>query len=330
MADPLPYALRIWVSGRYGMVRQQELDSNKLYTREHVAIVKLDVMPHGRIRATAHSWEGKGGDEANNVACVSYADKEGMRHDPTMTLIKETQGFETALFRSYFRQRGLFLLRGARPLTTVNKAEGTATPRFFRVKGSSGQCQWQQRCSVLQGNEVFIPRPAGAKCFYIWRGSRSTECDQDVGANLLFGLGRYGGAPPPMYTHGFRLSQRHNEEASHPPYRTKRGESDARPPKSQVCSTSLCMTYDIALICAITTIAPQSLIGSKQIGLYERHWSCWIYSRYQVRYTTGRPSQFHCGAVHVQACCRLSPHHPPPPPPPPVRFGPCWSRLCLW
>ena len=53
-----------------------------------------------------------------------------------MTPIKETQGFETALFRSYFRQRGLFLLRGARPLTTVNKAEDTATPRIFRVKGS--------------------------------------------------------------------------------------------------------------------------------------------------------------------------------------------------
>jgi hypothetical protein len=160
-----------------------------------------------------------------------------------VVLIKETQGFETALFRSYFRQRGLFLLRGARPLTTANKAEDTATPRFFRVKGPRAMpMATEMPCtsSVLQGNTVFVLRPAGAKYFYMWCGSRSTGCDQDVGANLLFGLGRYGGAPPPMRTHGCRLSQRHNEEASHPPYRTKHGESDARPPKSQVCSTSLC------------------------------------------------------------------------------------------
>jgi hypothetical protein len=120
-----------------------------------------------------------------------------------VTLIKETQGFETALFRSYFRQRGLFLLRGARPLTTVNKAEDTATPRFFRVKGSRVMpMATEMPCtsSVLQGNKVFIPRPAGAKYFYMWCGSRSTGCDQDVGANLLFSLGRHGGAPPPMCT----------------------------------------------------------------------------------------------------------------------------------
>jgi hypothetical protein len=188
--EELPYALRMWVTGRYGMVRQHDMDSNKLYNREHVAVVKLDVLPSGRIRATAHAWVGKGCEEANFVGCVSRADTEGKRYDATVTLVKETQGFETTLFRSYFRQRGLFLFRGSRPLTTAEKnADNDA--RLFCVKGTRAMpMAFEVPCtsSVLQEHKVFILRPPGGKYLYLWCGSRATECDADIGANLLFSL----------------------------------------------------------------------------------------------------------------------------------------------